>query len=43
MLVDLERVRKERDDTLRQIEPLLEQVNDLKLERDTFVTLGRER
>ena len=43
MLVDLERVRKERDDTLRQIEPLLKQVEELKLERETSVTLGSER
>ena len=42
VLVDLERVRKERDDTLRQIEPLLKQVEELKLERETSVTLGRE-
>ena len=36
-------MRKERDDTLQQIEPLLKQVEELKLERETSATLGRER
>ena len=43
VLADLEWVRKERDDMLQQIEPLLKQVEELKLERETSTTLGRER
>ena len=42
-LTEMERVCKERDDTLQQIEPLLKQVDELKLERETSITLDRER
>ena len=41
-LTETERVCKERDDTLRQIEPLLKQVEELKLERETSEALGQE-
>ena len=42
-LKELERVRKERDDTLQQVEPLLKQVEELRLERETSDALGKER
>ena len=36
-------MRKERDDTLQQIEPLLKQVEELRLERETSVSLVGEQ
>ena len=42
-LTEMERVCMEHDDTLQQIEPLLKQVEELKLERETSEALGQER
>ena len=41
-LTKTEWVCKECDDTLRQIEPLQKQVEEIKLERETFEALGQE-
>ena len=43
MLVELEQMRKERDDTLLQVEPLSKQVEELKEEREISEALGERR